>query len=106
VHWLHGGRTDLDNLVLICSFHHTLIHDRGFAMRRHGNGWAFLRPDGTPVPATTTPLRGKVESLIEMHTRAELAITRSSLTPTWAGERLDPEPLLDRLLPRTFRAAA
>ncbi len=24
-HWLHGGRTSLDNLVMLCSFHHRQI---------------------------------------------------------------------------------
>jgi hypothetical protein len=25
--WERGGRTDLDNLVLVCSFHHKLVHE-------------------------------------------------------------------------------
>jgi predicted restriction endonuclease len=28
-HWLDGGRTDLDNLVLLCHQHHHDHHDRG-----------------------------------------------------------------------------
>jgi Domain of unknown function (DUF222)/HNH endonuclease len=46
--WRHGGRTDLDNLVLICSFHHRLVHEHGWSMRRDADGtlrW-FTR-DGT-----------------------------------------------------------
>ncbi|MGZ5214442.1 MAG: DUF222 domain-containing protein [Actinomycetota bacterium] len=46
--WRHGGRTDLDNLALICSFHHRLVHEHGWSVRRHGDGtlhW-FTR-DGT-----------------------------------------------------------
>jgi len=36
-HWAHGGRTDLDNLVLLCAYHHRLFHEEGFTMRRsHG----------------------------------------------------------------------
>ena len=105
-HWLYGGRTDIDNLILICTFHHGLIHDRRYRIRRDGNGWLFLRPDGAPVPPVMAPLGGRVERLIEINTRAELAITRNSLTPSWGGERLQLEPILDSLLPRAARAAA
>ncbi len=105
-HWFHGGRTDLDNLLLLCGFHHRLIHDQGYWVRSDGETWIFHRPDGTPVPISETPLTGSTESLIEINTRAELRITRESRTPTWAGERLDPEPILDRLLPTAAQAAA
>ncbi|MCW2621534.1 MAG: endonuclease [Frankiales bacterium] len=37
VFWRNGGPTDLANLVLVCSRHHTLIHQEGFAL--------VLRPD-------------------------------------------------------------
>ncbi len=30
--WSRGGVTDLDNLLLICSFHHTLVHERGWSI--------------------------------------------------------------------------
>jgi Domain of unknown function (DUF222)/HNH endonuclease len=36
--WRHGGRTDLDNLVLICSFHHRLVHEYGWSIRRNADG--------------------------------------------------------------------
>ncbi len=86
--------------VLVCSFHHALVHDRGYRIRRAPGGvWQSLRPDGTPVPAAGEPLAGNVESLIEMHTRAELRITPGDLTPSWGGERLDPTTILRRLLP-------
>jgi hypothetical protein len=104
-HWLHGGRTDVDNLVLICSFHHAAIHDHGYRIHRMPSRWEFLRPDGTPIPAPVA-LSGNTESLIEMNTRARLRIDRSTLTPDWYGERLDPEPILDALLPRRIRTAA
>jgi hypothetical protein len=104
-HWLHGGRTDIDNLVLICSFHHQLIHDHGYRIRWASDRWEFLRPDRTAIPAPV-PLSGNTESLIEMHTRARLRITRTTLTPDWYGERLDPQPILDALLPRRITTAA
>lgn len=30
VHWSRGGPTDLDNLVLVCTFHHKLVHEYGW----------------------------------------------------------------------------
>jgi hypothetical protein len=38
VWWRHGGRTDLDNLLLICSFHHRLVHGYGWRMTREERG--------------------------------------------------------------------
>jgi hypothetical protein len=35
VYWSDGGSTDLDNLVLVCSRHHTLIHSQGFRLVLH-----------------------------------------------------------------------
>jgi hypothetical protein len=104
--WLHGGRTDVDNLILICGFHHRLIHDHGYRIRRRPGRWEFLRPDGTPIPAVAAVLTGNAENLIEMHTRARLRIDRTTLTPDWDGDCLDPEPILDALLPRRVETAA
>src|SRR5262245_40659258 len=72
VPWWFGGRTDIDNLILICSFHHQLLHDHGYRIQRLPGRWEFRRPDGSPIPAVAAPLTGNTESLIEMHTRARL----------------------------------
>jgi hypothetical protein len=39
-HWAKGGKTDLDNLVLLCGFHHRVIH--------HGH-WMVTMVNGRPV---------------------------------------------------------
>ncbi|MHA6625638.1 DUF222 domain-containing protein [Pseudonocardia sichuanensis] len=104
--WWAYGRTDIDNLILVCPYHHTAIHDHGYRIRRLPDRWQFHRPDATPIPTTGPPLTGTTERLIEMHTRAGLRITRTTLTPNWYGERLDPEPILDALLPRRVTTAA
>jgi len=50
-HWAHGGPTDPDNLVLLCRFHHRLVHEEGFAVARAERGvLCFRRPDGRVVP--------------------------------------------------------
>jgi hypothetical protein len=35
VHWADGGPTDLDNLVLLCHAHHTLLHEGGWSTSGH-----------------------------------------------------------------------
>ena len=50
-HWSNGGETSLDNLMLLCSRHHKLIHEGGFTIERdYQNHWFFKRPDGLAVP--------------------------------------------------------
>jgi hypothetical protein len=101
-----GRPTDVDNLILICAFHHAAIHDHGYLIHRLPGRWEFRRPDGSPIPTAAAPLTGNTESLIEMHTRAPLRIDRNTLTPNWYGDRLDPEPILDALLPKQITTTA
>jgi len=50
-HWSAGGETCLDNLMLLCSRHHRLVHEGGFRIERdYQNRWFFKRPDGRAVP--------------------------------------------------------
>jgi len=45
--WSKGGRTDLSNLVLVCTFHHKLVHERGWGLKRADDGTVrWFRPDG------------------------------------------------------------
>jgi len=51
-HWSAGGETGLDNLMLLCSRHHRLIHEGGFRIERDfQHQWFFKRPDGIAVPS-------------------------------------------------------
>ena len=38
-HWIDGGETAPENCVLLCSYHHTLVHH---------SGWEILMIDGLP----------------------------------------------------------
>jgi hypothetical protein len=57
VWWSRGGRTDLDNLLLICSCHHRLVHEHGWSIARDASGeTTWRRHDGTRYLAG--PLEG------------------------------------------------
>jgi hypothetical protein len=50
-HWVDGGETSVDNLTLLCWFHHRLLHEGGFAIRRDYRGERyFVRADGRVIP--------------------------------------------------------
>ena len=49
-HWADGGRTALDNLVLLCRRHHRAVHEEGFRVTLDAAGDArFLGPNGPPA---------------------------------------------------------
>ena len=50
-HWSAGGETSLDNLMLLCTRHHRLVHEGGFRIEKdYLDRWMFKRPDGRAVP--------------------------------------------------------
>lgn len=56
VWWRYGGRTDLDNLALVCSFHHKLVHEQGWRLKRDQRGGVqWFRPDGSLCRAGPDP---------------------------------------------------
>jgi hypothetical protein len=50
-HWAHGGETSLANTVLLCTRHHTLVHEGGFSVARDGDHLRFFDPRGGEVLA-------------------------------------------------------
>ncbi|WP_145236107.1 HNH endonuclease signature motif containing protein [Prescottella equi] len=56
-HWADGGPTDLDNLVLLCRYHHQLLHHSHWGVRIGDDRHPWFTPPSTvdpykkPVPA-------------------------------------------------------
>ncbi|MFO0748461.1 MAG: HNH endonuclease signature motif containing protein [Myxococcota bacterium] len=50
-HWADGGATSRENLLLLCTAHHRLVHEGGFRVERAAGDLVFLRPDGTALIA-------------------------------------------------------
>jgi Domain of unknown function (DUF222)/HNH endonuclease len=90
-HWARGGRTDLSNLIRLCSHHHRLLHEGGYTIERgHRGVLSFCRPDGRPLPATTAGHGGDTAELRRRHTQHGLGLNHQTCVPTiYPGDRLD-----------------
>ena len=89
-HWADGGRTALDNLVLLCRRHHRAVHEEGFRITLDASGDVeFLRPDGTPLPEAPAAPTWDGPPLTAQLERDGVSIDPDTLTPDWRGEKLD-----------------
>lgn len=63
IHVAHGGRTDEDNLLMLCGHHHRRVHEGGWRMRgKPGRDLRIFRPDGRELGAGPVPIRPKSRS--------------------------------------------
>ena len=83
--WSLGGPTDLDNLVLLCGFHHRLLHEHGYQITVTDGVRTFRRPDGSEIE--DGPALHDDGRFADLSTNC--AIGPDSLTPAWGGEPLD-----------------
>ncbi len=65
VHWSKGGTTDLDNLILLCRFHHRFVHEEGWSITTGpGGGFQFRKPDRTVYPPPKPDLHPTLKQLV------------------------------------------
>lgn len=84
-HWIDGGPTNLDNLILLCPRHHRLLHEGGYTIRHDPKTehMTFHRPDGRtvmrPPQAATAADRARAGPRAGIPLRA-----RSGGAPAWS----------------------
>jgi hypothetical protein len=50
-HWIDGGETNPDNMTLLCTHHHRLLHEGGFRiMKQADDSLRFVTTDGRAIP--------------------------------------------------------
>ena len=101
VAWAAGGRTDLDNLVLLCRFHHTAVHEGRLRIERSdqpgvlgASRWRFVMPDGAPPDPwwTANTLAERLTTHANRNAERLAAVDRFDhpdarrILPRWAGE--------------------
>lgn len=110
-HWANGGETSLRNLVLLCRYHHRLLHESGFALELRDDGkLLFFRPDGEHVPEVPAPISASGDIIVN-NAAAGIHVSAETCQLNWCGEMMDLTMAVDglvqtdpelRSLPATF----
>jgi len=88
-HWADGGETCAENLVLLCRFHHRLVHEGGYCVARLAHGcFVFRQPDGRLIPNVLTP-RTATEDITAGNRQLGLSIDHRTGVSQWLGEVMD-----------------
>ena len=103
-HWASGGETKLSNLMLLCSAHHTLLHEGGCRVEANSaGGWDFfdhrnriIEVQPARLTSTNESLRRGLAALHDAH--AALAITANTNASKWTGEQIDYAQCIDYLV--------
>jgi hypothetical protein len=61
--WAEGGRTDLANGILLCKFHHLLIHNNGWEIYRIGTNYYLVPPKDVDPQQRPRPMPSKSAAL-------------------------------------------
>ena len=68
-HWIDGGETRLDNLVLLCSAHHRLLHHGAFHIAVEDGDVVFVSRDGEVIEPALRPQFADVSAAVSEETR-------------------------------------
>jgi hypothetical protein len=105
-HWAQGGETKLSNLVLLCRFHHRLLHEGRVVVQVLDDGaLRFVRPDGQSFDSLAPGAPRQIDwmQLVAAHQARQIRITPRTAVTNWQGEVLDYELAVDGLLQRASR---
>jgi hypothetical protein len=100
-HWADGGETSLDNCMLLCSYHHRLVHEGGWCIEWWGNGRPVFRDPrgGTHFEGGWKPPElpeQPVEALLRSH--EQLGIRPVTQRALWECEAQIPDAIYFRAL--------
>jgi len=65
LYWSLGGPTDMNNLILLCGYHHRFLHEHGWRIEGDPNGQVeFHKPDGQLYPPPRSDLYPRLKALV------------------------------------------
>jgi hypothetical protein len=103
-HWADGGATDLDNVVHLCPFHHRLVHEGGYEVRRRDGNFTFWTPAGKPIAQAPRQPRGDCTALVGANAKRGVAPDPLCLHPRDPNPRAHLPWSVDALLASGARA--
>ena len=65
-HWIDGGETRLENLVLLCSAHHRLLHHGAFHIMIEDDDVVFVSRDGEVIEPALRPQFARVSTEVPL----------------------------------------
>jgi hypothetical protein len=129
--WSQGGRTDLDQLMLLCRFHHTCVHEGGIQIvrgrdragqarqftgaRAGGSAWEFRMPDGEVLSAAGPRVRNSRQLTRRLTDLQASAVDHiqglghpesRTIRPNQTGEQFDLHEAVQALFRMTSEPAA
>ena len=110
IHWLYGGRTDLDNLVMLCTHHHDEVHDGRLIVRAlGGQHFTFHTHTGRLIePAPQSPdaeANRDLEDAIAAFHAGLPPVNGNTLGQGWYGDHLNLDLTVSGLLQRRQQPA-
>ena len=109
-HWCDGGETSLDNLVLLCRYHHRLLHQKVFSITRDNQGeLMFMNSQNNEIKPNLYPQFDKcnTKSLKPLKLELEnqelgLEIDWQTAVTKWTGEYMDYHMAAEALFKRDY----
>lgn len=84
IHREHDGRTEPENLIILCGHHHRVLHRHGYWITRNlDSTWTFHRPDGSIIDATPAKMS------LPRKTQYCDNLPAETIDSKWRGERLE-----------------
>jgi hypothetical protein len=98
VHWAEGGETSFDNLVLLCTHHHRLVHEGGYTIEDDpAGGLRYRNRYGVLCPSVSRSPPGSADKLVA-HNRQQGLTIGARTNRHGGGDPLDLELAVAALL--------
>jgi hypothetical protein len=103
-HWVDGGETSLENLLVLCRHHHRQLHAGSYSIAVEKCGiethFVFMAPSGKRIEESVFPQfpEDSAESSAAVLKRLAPSVTANTCITQWRGESCDYGMAIDALL--------